>query len=69
MKSKSNWRPRLKKMFVVAPVTSTTWAVAFARQIIPGAVFTSQAAAVLYAFILASGAGLDGSSVKILEPA
>jgi len=56
-------------MFVVAPVTSTTWAVAFARQIIPGAVFTTQAAAVLYAFILASGAGLDGSSVKILEPA
>jgi hypothetical protein len=69
MKSKSNWRPRLKQMFVVAPVTPTTWAVAFARQIIPGAVFTTQAAAVLYAFILASGAGLDGSSVKILEGA
>ena len=68
MKSKSNWRPRLKKMFVVAPVTSTTSAVDFARQIIPGAVFTTQAAAVLYAFILASGAGLDGSRVKILEP-
>jgi hypothetical protein len=67
MKSKSNWRPRLKKMFVVAPVSPTTWAVAFARQIIPGAVFTTQAAAVLYAFILASGSGLDGSSVKILE--
>jgi hypothetical protein len=69
MKTKSNWRPRLKQMFVVAPVKPGTWAVAFARQIIPGAVFTTQAAAVLYAFILASGAGLDGSSVKILEGA
>lgn len=67
MKSKSKWRPRIRKMFVVAPVSPGTWAVAFARRIIPGAVFTTQAAAVLYAFILAGGAGLDGSSVKILD--
>ena len=69
MKSKSNWRPRIQRMFVVAPVSSGTWAVAFARQMIPGAVFSTQAAAVLYAFILAGGAGLDGSSVKILGTA
>jgi hypothetical protein len=66
MEKISGWKPRIARMFVVAPASPYTWAVAFSRQLIPGAVFTSKAAAVAYASGLASSIGLGHSSVKIL---
>jgi hypothetical protein len=62
----SGWKPRIARMFVVAPASPYTWAVAFSRQLIPGAIFTTKAAAVAYASWLARSAGLDRSNVKIL---
>jgi len=56
-------------MLVVAPVNSYTWAVAYSRQLIPGAVFNSKTAAVVYAFLLATTAGLDRTSVRVLDGA
>ena len=66
MKVESFWRPRRKKMIVVAPASENTWAVAFSRRLIPGALFTTRAAAIYYAGLLASAAGLDYSSIRIL---
>ena len=66
MENISGWKPRIARMFVVAPASPYTWAVAFSRQLIPGAVFTSKAAAVAYASGLANSIGLGQTSVKIL---
>lgn len=66
MEKTSGWKPRIARMFVVAPASPYTWAVAFSRQLIPGAVFSSRAAAVAYASGLASSVGLGESNVKIL---
>ena len=66
MSGKSSWKPRTTRMFVVAPINSYTWAVAFSRRMIPGAVFNSKTSAIVYAFLLASTAGLDRSSIKVL---
>ena len=66
MKLKSAWQPRIRRMFVVAPASPYTWAVAFSRQLIPGAVFSTRDAAVVYARVLARAAGLHVSSIKIL---
>ena len=52
--------------FVVAPASAYTWAVAFSRRLIPGAVFASRDAAVAYANVLAKAAGLRGPMVKVL---
>ena len=69
MSNLSSWKPRTARMFVVAPVNSYTWAVAFSRRMIPGAVFSSKAAAIVYALLLASTAGLDSTSIRVLEGA
>jgi hypothetical protein len=53
-------------MFVVAPASPYTWAVAFSRRLIPGAVFSTQAAAVAYASWLARSVGLNHSNVRVL---
>ena len=66
MEKTSGWKPRIARMFVVAPASPYTWAVAFSRQLIPGAVFNSKAAAIAYASGLASLAGLGESNVKVL---
>jgi len=66
MSAKASWKPRTARMFVVAPVNSYTWAVAFSRQLIPGAIFNSKTAAIVYAFMLASMAGMDRSSIRVL---
>lgn len=66
MKPIANWKPRVARMFVVAPASPYTWAVAFSRRLIPGAVFTTQAAAVAYAAGLARSIGLDRSNVRVL---
>ena len=69
MSVKASWKPRTARMFVVAPVNSYTWAVAFSRRLIPGAVFNSKTAAIVYAFMLASMADLDHTSIRVLGSA
>ena len=69
MNTKSSWKRRTARMLVVAPASPYTWAVAFSRQLIPGAIFHSRAAAIVYAFLLASAAGLDYTKVKVLGAA
>lgn len=69
MKLKYGWQPRIRRMFVVAPASPYTWAVAFSRQLIPGAVFSTRDAAVEYALMLARAAGLGASNIKILGAA
>lgn len=69
MNRKTGWQPRIRKMLVVVPINSYTWAVAFSRRLIPGAVFSTRAAAVLYAAILATAAGIDASHVRVLGTA
>jgi len=54
---------------VVAPAGATTWAVAVSQHLIPGALFRTRGAAVRYACVLASGAGLARGSIKILGDA
>ena len=69
MNSKSFWQRRRKSMLVVAPANETTWVVAFSRRLIPGALFTSKAAAIRYAYMLAGFAGLNGDYVRVLNEA
>jgi hypothetical protein len=56
---------RSKCTFVVAPASAYTWAVAFARRLIPGAVFASRDAAVAYASTLAKASGVGAPLVVI----
>lgn len=63
------WQRRRKNVFVVAPASESTWAVAFSRRLIPGALFSTKTAAIMYAALLASAAGLDYSSIKVLGTA
>jgi len=56
---------RRKCTFVVAPASAYTWAVAFARRLIPGAVFASRDAAVAYANTLAKASGVKAPLVVI----
>ena len=67
MKRKRFWRRTTHSVLVVAPASATTWAVARSRRLIPGALFTTREAAVRYAAMLASAAGLGRSQVKILH--
>ena len=69
MNTKSFWQPRRKSMFVVAPADGSTWAVAFSRRLIPGALFASKAAAIRYAYLLAGMAGLGGDNIRVLGEA
>jgi hypothetical protein len=57
---------RSKNMLVVAPAGTSTWAVAFSRRLIPGALFSTRQSAIRYASMLAHAAGLRASHVKIL---
>jgi len=58
---------RASTNFVVAPASASTWVVAFARHLIPGACFTTRRAAVGYASMLASAAGMGLSKVKVFD--
>ena len=69
MNRNSFWERRRTRALVVAPADDQTWVVAFSRRLIPGALFTSKAAAVRYAYLLAGIAGLDGSTVRVLGEA
>ena len=66
MNGKTFWQRSQKKMLVVAPAGNSTWAVAFSRQLIPGALFGTKMAAIHYAFLLATAAGLNAASIKVL---
>ena len=66
MKNNGLWQRRRNKTIVVAPASTSTWVVAFSRRLIPGALFTTRAAAIGYAVLLASASGLSHSSVKVL---
>jgi hypothetical protein len=61
--SESNARAGL----VVAQASASTWVVAFSRHLIPGACFKTRKAAVGYASMLASAAGLGLSKVKVFD--
>jgi hypothetical protein len=63
------WQRRHRNILVVAPAGESTWAVAFSRRLIPGALFSTKSAAIIYAALLAGAAGLDYSSIKVLETA
>ena len=68
MNRSKSLKPRQNNAFVVARASARTWAVAFSRKLIPGAVFKTKAAALSYASMLASAAGLR-SSVEVLGDA
>jgi hypothetical protein len=51
-------KQRQNNAFVVARASARTWAVAFSRKLIPGAVFKTKDAALSYASVLARTAGL-----------
>ena len=53
--------------FVVAPASAKTWVVAVSRQLIPGACFKTKTAAVDYASMLASAAGLGRARIRVLS--
>ena len=66
MNNKALSERRRTEDFVVAPASASTWVVAFARQLIPGALFKTRTAAIHYATMLASASGLDRTNVKVL---
>lgn len=66
MNTKGFSKRRRDTNLVVAPASASTWAVAFSRHLIPGALFKSKTAAVSYARLLASAAGLGRGHVKVL---
>ena len=63
-----HFKQRHKQDFVVARASARTWAVAFSRKLIPGAVFKTKDAALSYASLLAQAAGL-GSPVLVIGDA
>lgn len=69
MNTKGFWERRRNTGLVVAPASASTWAVAFSRHLIPGALFKTKTAALNYAFLLASAAGLHRRDVTVLGDA
>ena len=67
-RKKTSWKLRKQDAFIVAKASAYTWAVAFSRKLIPGAVFKSKDAALAYASTLARAAGLR-SPVRVLGDA
>lgn len=69
MHTKALAERRRNSSFVVAPASASTWAVAFARTLIPGALFRTRTAALNYACVLANAAGLGRRNVRVLGDA
>ena len=65
-RNKSGVKTARKTAFVVARASGATWVVAYARRVIPGALFRSKEAALTYAAALASAAGLSTPEVAVL---
>lgn len=59
MKREKQWKRKPTEMFVIVRASAHTWAVAFSRRLIPGAVFSTKVAAMSYAAALANAAGLN----------
>jgi hypothetical protein len=59
-------RSNTRAAFVVARASACTWVVAFSRRAIPGALFKSKDAALKYVSTLASAAGLQSPTVRVL---
>jgi hypothetical protein len=55
-----------KSDIVVARASAATWVVAFSRHVIPGALFRTKEAALVYAATIAAAAGLRTPAVTIL---
>ena len=66
MNKKASWKQRRARNFIVAPASASTWVVAFARHLIPGALFNSRDAALGYANSLANAAGINRTQIKVL---
>ena len=66
MNTKGYSERRRNTNLVVAPASASTWAVACSRHLIPGALFKTKTAALSYARLLASAAGLGPRNVKVL---
>jgi hypothetical protein len=66
MNTKGYSERRRNTNLVVAPASASTWAVACSRHLIPGALFKTKQAALSYARLLASAAGLGPRCVKVL---
>ena len=58
---------KTKGSFVVAPASARTWVVAISRHLIPGACFKTKTAAMDYASMLASAAGLGRAKIRVLS--
>jgi hypothetical protein len=65
--SRLSTESKTNKGLVVAPASATTWVVAISRHLIPGACFKTKTAAVDYASMLASAAGLGRAKIKVLS--
>ncbi|MES2564371.1 MAG: hypothetical protein V4637_16835 [Pseudomonadota bacterium] len=57
---------RSKTDIVVARASPATWVVAFSRHVIPGALFRTKEAALVYAAAIAAAAGLRTPAVTVL---
>jgi hypothetical protein len=55
-----------KARLVVAPASTSTWVVAVSRHLIPGACFTTRSAAIDYAAMLATAAGIRRENIMVL---
>lgn len=69
MKNKENWKRRHRNMLVVVRAGTSTWAVAFSRRLIPGALFKTQEGAIGYALAITRAAGLSCANIIVVGPA
>ena len=65
MNREKQWKRKPTEVFLIVRASARTWAVAFSRRLIPGAVFSSKAAAMQYAAALANAAGLNSIQLVI----
>jgi hypothetical protein len=68
-RKKTTFKRRDQSAFVVAKASAATWAVAFSRRLIPGAVFRTKDSALNYANMLARAAGLRSPHVTVVGDA
>ena len=66
MNRKNTGAKSARKSLVVARASGATWVVAYARCVIPGALFRTKEAALNYARTLAAAAGLRAPDVAVL---
>jgi len=69
MNHKADWKVAADRKLVVAPASASTWVVAYASQLIPGACFKTRTAALDYASLLATAAGMGRVNIKVLGDA